>query len=134
MYGTTIFKFGNVRATTATNINLMPLKEGYIDTENYDNFHVINQFMEPNLLCVQDTASCIITIDFDKYSKVVLKKMPNKYINSIFFKVGYENITGREYYQDCKVSYDVEIRNGKIMSKYPITQDYNVFPPKEIKE
>lgn len=59
--------------------------------------------MEPNLLCVQDTASCIITIDFDKYSKVVLKKISNRYINSIFFKVGYEDITGRKYYQDCKV-------------------------------
>ena len=54
--------------------------------------------MEPNLLCVQDTASCIITIDFDKYSKVVLKKISNRYINSIFLKLDtrilqVENIT-----------------------------------------
>ena len=132
-------KFRNVGTATATNINLIPLKKesvlyGYIDTENYNNFHVINQFMEPNLLCVQDTASRIITIDFDKYSKVVSEKIPNRYINSISFKVGYEDITGRKYYQYCRVSYDVEIRNGEIKSKYPITQDYNVSQPKEIKD
>lgn len=56
--------------------------------------------MEPNLLCVQDTASCIITIDFDKYSKVVSEKILNRYISSISFKIGYEDIIGRKYYQD----------------------------------
>lgn len=133
-------KFRNIGKGSAVNVvNLLPLKKesvlyGYIDTEHYNNFHVINQFMEPNSLLEKDTASCIITIDFDKYSKVVSEKIPNRYIYSISFKVGYEDITGRKYYQDCRVSYDVEIRNGEIKSKYPITQDYSVFSPKEIKD
>lgn len=120
-------KFRNVETATATHINLLPLKKNLIYMD------ILIQCMEPNLLCVQDTASCIITIDFDKYSKVVSHKIPNRYINSISFKIGYEDITDRKYYQDCRILYDVEIRNGEIKSKYPITQDYNVSQPKEIK-
>lgn len=121
------------------NINLMPLKKEpnlneYIDTEYSSNFHVVYQFIEPNSLFVNDTASCIITIDFDKYSKDVSRKRSTKYNNSISFKVRYTDITGRKYYQAYTLVYDVEIRNGKISNKYPLTQNYTVYPPKEIKD
>ncbi|QTQ39310.1 hypothetical protein [Lactobacillus taiwanensis] len=132
-------KFKNVGTATAANINLMPLKKEpnlneYIDTEYSSNFHVVYQFMEPNSLFVNDTASCIITIDFDKYSKDVSRKRSTKYNNSISFKVRYTDITGRKYYQAYTLVYDVEIHNGKISNKYPLTQNYTVYPPKEIKD
>ena len=132
-------KFNNIGKGPATNIQLLPLKKesglyGYIETEYYDNFHVISQFMEPHVVSVRDTASCKITIDFDKYSKVVPAKSSTRYINSIFFKVGYEDIRGKKYYQEYTILYDVEIRNGKISNKYPLTQNYTVSPPKEIKD
>lgn len=132
-------KFNNIGKGPATNIQLLPLKKesglyGYIETEYYDNFHVISQFMDPYSLSVDHIASCEITIDFDKYSKVVPAKSSTRYINSIFFKVGYEDIYGKKYYQTYTLLYDVEIRNGKISNKYPLTQNYTVYPPKEFKD
>ena len=90
--------------------------------------------MEPNSLFVNDTASCIITINFDKYSKDVSMKCSTKYSNSISFKVRYTDLTGRKYYQAYTLVYDVEIRNGKISNKYPLTQNYTISSPKEIKD
>lgn len=132
-------KFKNIGKGPATNIQLMSLKKesdlyGYIKTEYYDNFHIISQFMDPYSLSVDHVASCEITIDFDKYSKVVPVKSFTRYSNSISFKIGYEDIDGKKYYQTYTLLYDVEIRNGKISNRFPLTQNYTVYPPKEFKD
>lgn len=57
-----------------------------------------------------------------------------RYSTSISFKVGYEDTHRKKYYQVYTLLYDVEIRNGKISNKYPLTQNYTVYPPKEFKD
>ena len=106
----------------------------YIDTEYSSNFHVVYQFMEPNSLFVNDTASCIKLSILTSILKMYREKDLLNITNSISFKVRYIDITGRKYYQAYTLVYDVEIRNGKISNKYPLTQNYTVYPPKEIKD